>query len=221
MALVTESENDAEDFVAACLSELDADTRRSFSNKCLFVRDAEVWHSMAALRSAHVLVAHPKLDLEESGEQLQMSANKKGHGVVIPVSGAWAGGNEQLIALRSPSASMIEATLTECGFKHAHRHLLRARRSGPDWPPANVLFFDRKPAQEKPWTEKLWIYDLRTNKHFTLKESTLKRSDLDDFVNCYFGKVGSSRCDDRTAQRSVPTRHKRTESERFKSFNLR
>jgi type I restriction enzyme M protein len=35
---------------------------------------------------------------------------------------------------------------------------------------ANVLFFDRKPPREKPWTEKLWIYDLRTNKHFTLKE---------------------------------------------------
>jgi type I restriction enzyme M protein len=47
---------------------------------------------------------------------------------------------------------------------------------------ANVLFFDRKPAQEKPWTQKLWIYDLRTNLHFTLKENTLKRSDLDDFV---------------------------------------
>jgi type I restriction enzyme M protein len=50
---------------------------------------------------------------------------------------------------------------------------------------ANVLFFDRKPAAEKPWTEKLWIYDLRTNKHFTLKENPLKRSDLDDFVACY------------------------------------
>jgi type I restriction enzyme M protein len=67
---------------------------------------------------------------------------------------------------------------------------------------ANVLFFDRKPAQEKPWTEKLWIYDLRTNLHFTLKESTLKRSDLDDFVACYNPK----------------NRHERKESERFKSF---
>ncbi len=56
---------------------------------------------------------------------------------------------------------------------------------------ANVLFFDRKPAQEKPWTEKLWIYDLRTNVHFTLKENTLKRSDLDEFVKCYFGRAGS------------------------------
>ena len=67
---------------------------------------------------------------------------------------------------------------------------------------ANVLFFDRKPAQEKPWTQKLWIYDLRTNKHFTLKENTLKRSDLDDFVACYNPK----------------NRHDRREGERFKSF---
>jgi type I restriction enzyme M protein len=52
---------------------------------------------------------------------------------------------------------------------------------------ANVLFFDRKPAQEEPWTQKLWIYDLRTNLHFTLKENTLKRTDLDDFVTCYTG----------------------------------
>ena len=67
---------------------------------------------------------------------------------------------------------------------------------------ANVLFFDRKPAQERPWTQKLWIYDLRTNLHFTLKENTLKRSDLDDFVACYRPK----------------NRTERTESDRFKVF---
>jgi type I restriction enzyme M protein len=67
---------------------------------------------------------------------------------------------------------------------------------------ANVLFFDRKPAQEKPWTQKVWIYDLRTNMHFTLKENPLKRGDLDDFVACYNPK----------------TRHERKEKERFKSF---
>jgi type I restriction enzyme M protein len=67
---------------------------------------------------------------------------------------------------------------------------------------ANVLFFDRKPAQERSWTEKLWIYDFRTNKHFTLKENQLKRSDLDDFVACYHPE----------------NRHERTESERFKCF---
>jgi type I restriction enzyme M protein len=68
---------------------------------------------------------------------------------------------------------------------------------------ANVLFFDRKPASERPWTTKLWIYDLRTNQHFTLKESSLKRSDLDDFVACY----------------NPENRHERVESEHFKSFS--
>jgi len=55
---------------------------------------------------------------------------------------------------------------------------------------ANVLFFDKKPASETPWTKKLWIYDLRTNKHFTLKTDPLKREDLDEFVACY-GAGGS------------------------------
>lgn len=50
---------------------------------------------------------------------------------------------------------------------------------------ANVLFFDAKPAREQPWTSKLWVYDLRTNMHFTLKTNPLKRSDLDEFVECY------------------------------------
>ena len=68
---------------------------------------------------------------------------------------------------------------------------------------ANVLFFDRKPASETPWTRTLWIYDLRTNKHFTLKTNTLARADLDDFVRCY----------------NPENRHQRSESERFRSFS--
>jgi type I restriction enzyme M protein len=67
---------------------------------------------------------------------------------------------------------------------------------------ANVLFFDRKPASEKPWTEKFWIYDFRTNKHFTLKTNTLKFEDLQDFISCY----------------NPVNRHERKESERFKCF---
>jgi len=34
---------------------------------------------------------------------------------------------------------------------------------------ANVLFFDRRPGAKDPWTRTVWVYDLRTNKHFTLK----------------------------------------------------
>jgi len=58
---------------------------------------------------------------------------------------------------------------------------------------ANVIFFDRKPASEKPWTKKFWIYDLRTNMHFTLKTKPLKREDLDEFVKCYNPKNRNKR----------------------------
>ena len=50
---------------------------------------------------------------------------------------------------------------------------------------ANVIFFDRKPGSKDPWTKTLWVYDLRTNKHFTLKQNRLTRADLDEFVECY------------------------------------
>jgi type I restriction enzyme M protein len=50
---------------------------------------------------------------------------------------------------------------------------------------ANVLFFDKKPASETPWTKKLWIYDLRTNKHFTLKTNPMRVEDLGEFVSLY------------------------------------
>jgi type I restriction enzyme M protein len=68
---------------------------------------------------------------------------------------------------------------------------------------ANVLFFDKKPASETPWTKKLWIYDLRTNKHFTLKTDPLKREDLDEFVKCYNGNL------DRPDKQAGGNRHTR------------
>jgi len=68
---------------------------------------------------------------------------------------------------------------------------------------ANVLFFDKKEASEKPWTSKVWIYDLRTNTHFTLKENPLKFEDLNDFIKCY----------------NPENRFNRKEAERFKCFD--
>lgn len=68
---------------------------------------------------------------------------------------------------------------------------------------ANVLFFDKKPAREQAWTSKLWVYDLRTNKHFTLKQNPLSEASLAEFVAAY--KPGN--------------RDGRVESERFKAFD--
>ena len=50
---------------------------------------------------------------------------------------------------------------------------------------ANVLFFERKPASETPWTRELWVYDLRTNVHFTLKQNPLRYEHLQDFIAAY------------------------------------
>jgi type I restriction enzyme M protein len=68
---------------------------------------------------------------------------------------------------------------------------------------ANVLFFDKKPAQKEAVTSQIWIYDLRTNKHFTLKENILKLDDLEDFIKCY----------------NLENRFQRKETERFKCFS--
>jgi type I restriction enzyme M protein len=67
---------------------------------------------------------------------------------------------------------------------------------------ANVLFFDRKPGSDTPWTKDLWIYDLRTNQHFTLKTNPMGRSDLDEFIDCY----------------KPDARKERVETERFRRF---
>ena len=67
---------------------------------------------------------------------------------------------------------------------------------------ANVVFFDAKPKDGNVHTQSVWFYDLRTNKHFTLKTRTLKQADLQDFIQCY----------------NPENRHERRETERFKFF---
>jgi len=74
---------------------------------------------------------------------------------------------------------------------------------------ANVLFFDRKPGSDKAWTKTLWVYDLRTNKHFTLKTRRMERSDLDEFVECY--RPGAR-------QKRKPTWSEKTPEGRWRAF---
>lgn len=68
---------------------------------------------------------------------------------------------------------------------------------------ANVIFFDACPKDGQVHTKGVWFYDLRTNKHFTLKTRTLKLDDLQEFIRCYHPE----------------NRHQRQESERFKYFS--
>jgi type I restriction enzyme M protein len=67
---------------------------------------------------------------------------------------------------------------------------------------ANVVFFDNAPKDGRVHTKGVWFYDMRTNKHFTLKTRTLKLYDLQDFIACYHPE----------------NRHERIDSERFKFY---
>ncbi|HLA36448.1 MAG TPA: class I SAM-dependent DNA methyltransferase [Rhodocyclaceae bacterium] len=67
---------------------------------------------------------------------------------------------------------------------------------------ANVVFFDAKPRDGAIHTQGVWFYDLRTNRHFTLKTRPLKLEDLRDFIACYHAE----------------NRHQRQETERFKYY---
>ena len=68
---------------------------------------------------------------------------------------------------------------------------------------AIVIFFDACPKDGKVKTQGIWFYDLRTNKHFTLKNRPLKEEDLQDFIRCY----------------NPENRHERRETERFKFYS--
>lgn len=67
---------------------------------------------------------------------------------------------------------------------------------------ANVVFFDKAPADGRVHTKGVWFYDLRTNQHFTLKTRPLKAADLQDFITCYHPE----------------NRHERAASERFRFY---
>jgi type I restriction enzyme M protein len=75
---------------------------------------------------------------------------------------------------------------------------------------ANVIFFDRKPGAKEPWTKQVWVYDLRTNKHFTLKTGRMTRADLDEFVACY--KPGER-------QKRKPTWSEKNPDERWRAYD--
>jgi type I restriction enzyme M protein len=67
---------------------------------------------------------------------------------------------------------------------------------------ANVVFFDNAPKDGRVHTPGVWFYDLRTNKHFTLKTRPLKFDDLQDFITCYHPE----------------NRHERQATERFRYY---
>jgi hypothetical protein len=116
LLLFAESEKDVEDFVAAYLCKLDKAKGEEYANRCLFISDEEAWRTVSELRQSHVLIASPRLSLESELSDLQRVATRNGHGVVIPLCGAYSTGNPDIIKLRSPSDTEIERVLRQARF---------------------------------------------------------------------------------------------------------
>lgn len=94
--------------------------------------------------------------------------------VVIPDNVLFEGG---------PGQTIRDKLLHQCDV-----HTLLRLPTGIFYKPgvkANVLFFDRKPPREEPWTERLWVYDLRTNRHFTQKKNPIADADFEEFNRLY------------------------------------
>ena len=119
--------------------------------------------------------------------------------VVVPDNVLFEGG---------PGQKVRDQLLRQCDV-----HTLLRLPTGIFYKPgvkANVLFFDRKPPQEKPWTSKLWVYDFRTNKHFTPKQNTLRRAEFEEFIKLF--KRGA-------IHRRKPTWSEATPDGRWRSFS--
>ena len=118
LLLFAESSHDVADFVAAYLATLDEENARNYGNRCLYVHEEEAWLSIVEVQSSHVLVADPRLSLETPEKADHMTiAIKKGHGVIVPLCGAWSVGEQhEIIRLHSPSRFQIETILKEAGY---------------------------------------------------------------------------------------------------------
>ena len=117
LLIFAESSQDVADFAAAYLQTLEPDVARGYGNRCLYISEEDAWRSVVETRSAHVLIADPRLGLEtEERADLKALARQKGHAMVIPICGTRSTTDPKIIKLRSPSQSQIEAVLKEAGF---------------------------------------------------------------------------------------------------------
>jgi hypothetical protein len=118
--IIAESENDVDDFVAAYLMTLEKEKAQKYADRCLFIKDKDAWQAaISELRRSHVLVASPRLGLDDEQQNLLALAIEKGHGVIVPFCDAPSIGNDDVIDLKSPPSYQIKEILTKAQFPDA------------------------------------------------------------------------------------------------------
>jgi type I restriction enzyme M protein len=73
-------------------------------------------------------------------------------------------------------------------LEHCEVHTLLRLPTGIWYSPgvkANVLFFDKRPVTKTSATKAVWVYDLRSSRHFSLRQNPIRPEDLRDFVDSY------------------------------------
>src|SRR5256885_2174425 len=122
---------------------------------------------------------------ERSGPRPKASAQRRscrGHGT-LPKGGAAVVVPDNVLFEGGAGEKVRRNLLQKCRV-----HTLMRLPTGIWYSPgvkANVLFFEKREGRAEAWTDRLWVYDLRTNMHFTLKQSPIQRKDFDEFVACY------------------------------------
>lgn len=116
LLLSAESPNDVAEFVTGYLASLDVETRSLYQQKCLLIKDEEAWHSFSELKNPHVFVADPCLGLDSDNIDLQTTATRRGHSVVIPICDALLNNDHEIIKLWSPSQSKLEEVFRDANY---------------------------------------------------------------------------------------------------------
>ena len=106
-----ESEDGVNDFVAAYFASSKDEKIKKYANQCLFISEPEAWKSIAGLRKPHILVADTELDLDSERQDLRVSAENRGHRLVIPLFGSLSDPNAKVVKLPSPTQYQIEEIL--------------------------------------------------------------------------------------------------------------
>lgn len=146
LLLQTRYPDEGIDFVAAALASLSLEEQSAFASRCLIIDNPATWKVMCSLQAAHVLIAHPSLDVGGGGADLRQHAKTYGHAVVFsgtPSTGAH--GNS--VRLHEPDPHELARELQASNYDMERARQI-ATRCGGRIPVLKRLLLDLSPSPD-------------------------------------------------------------------------
>lgn len=128
LKLETHFPDQAADFVAAFVADMDADAKPDALGRCIIVSGVEAWNSITALAERHILVAD--FDVDDSvGTKLLERARRAGHAVIFS---AMPGGipHPHRAPLSNPTEQQIIEALKAAGYSGERARVLAQKSNG-------------------------------------------------------------------------------------------